>query len=46
MQNMSVINVANGDAIDVTDDVLPVWWMEVYPTRFNQSNSLLHAKIK
>ena len=37
------VNVA---AIDVADDVLPVWWMEVYPFRFNKSKSLLHVKIQ
>ena len=37
---------ANGVAIDVANDVLPVWWMEVYPFSFNQSKSLLHAEIK
>ena len=25
------INVANGVAIDVANDVLSVWWMEVIP---------------
>ena len=40
------VNVANGFAIDVANDVLPVWWMEVYPFRFNQSKSLLHAEIE
>ena len=38
--------VAYGVAIDVANDVLPVWWIEVYPFRFNQSKSLLHAEIK
>ena len=40
--------VANGVAIDVANDILPVWWMEVYTFRVNQSESLvlLHAKIK
>ena len=33
------VNVANGVAIDVANDVLP-WWMEVYPFRFNQSKSV------
>ena len=27
------VNVANGVAIDIANDVLPVWWMEVYPFR-------------
>ena len=36
------VNVANG----VANDVLPVWWMEVYPFRINQSESMLHAEIK
>ena len=46
LQSKSVVNVANGVAIDVANDVLPVWWMEAYPARFNQSKSLLHAEIK
>ena len=25
------VDVANGIAIDVINDLLPVWWMEVYP---------------
>ena len=24
------VDVANGVAIDIGNDVLPVWWMEVY----------------
>ena len=40
------VNVSNGVAIDVANDVLPVWWMEVYTLRLNQSKSLLHAAIK
>ena len=42
------VNVANGVAIDVANDVLPVWWIDVhvYPFCFNQSESLLHAEIK
>ena len=39
-------NVASGVAIDVANDALPVWWMEVYPFRVNQSESLLHTEIK
>ena len=39
------VNVANGVAIDVANDVLPVWLMEVYPFRVNQSESLLHAEL-
>ena len=35
------VNVANGVVIDVANDVL-----SVYPFRFNQSQSLLHAEIK
>ena len=38
--------VAKGVAIDVANDVLSVWWMEVYPFRLDQSKSLLHAEIK
>ena len=43
------VNVANGVAVvssDVANDILPVWWMEEYPLHFNQSKSLLHAKIE
>ena len=40
------VNVANGVAIDVANDVLQVWWIEVYCFRGNQSNLLLHAEIK
>ena len=40
------VNFANGDAIDVANNVLPVKWIEVYPFRVNQSESLLHAGIK
>ena len=40
------VNVANRVAIDFANNVLPVWWMEVYPLRFNQSKSLLHAETK
>ena len=43
---MSTVNFANGIAIDVANDRLPVWWMEVYPLRFNQSESPLHTEIK
>ena len=39
-------NVATDIAFDVANDVLPVWWMEVYPFRVNQSKLLLHAEIK
>ena len=38
--------VANDFAIDIANDVLPVWLMEVYPFCFNQSNTLLHSEIK
>ena len=40
------VNIANCVAIDIANEVLPVWWMEVYPFCFKQSKSLLHAKIK
>ena len=40
------INIANGVVIDVVNDLLLVWWMEVYPFCLNQSKSLLHAEIK
>ena len=39
------VDVANGFAIDVANDELPVWLMVVYPFPFNQSKSLLHAEI-
>ena len=41
-------DVADGAALDVDNDLLPVWWMEVYmyTFRINQSKSLLHADIK
>ena len=39
------VNVANGVAIDVASDVLPVWWMEVYPFRFKQSNHCYLPKL-
>ena len=38
------VNIANGVAIDIANDILPFSWMEVYPFRVNQSESLLHAK--
>ena len=31
------VNVAYGVAIDVAINVLPVWWMEVYLFRVDQS---------
>ena len=40
------VNVANCVTIIVANDILLVWWMEVYPFRFNQSKSLLHAENK
>ena len=45
-ENQVDVNVANGVAIDVANDVLPVWWIEVYHFRVNQSESLLRVKIK
>ena len=39
------VNIANGVTIDIANDILPVWWMEVYLFRLNQLKSLLHAKI-
>ena len=32
--------------INIPIDLLSVWWMEVYPFRFNQFKSLLHDEIK
>ena len=40
------VNGTNGVAIDVANDELPVWWMDVYSFRVNQLESLLHAEIK
>ena len=37
------VHFANGVAVDVSKDVLPVWWTDVYPFRFNKLTSLLHA---
>ena len=39
-------NAANGVAINVANDVLPFWLMEVSPFCFYQSKSLLHAEIE
>ena len=36
LQSTSAVNVANGVAIDVANDVLPIYWMEVYPFRFDK----------
>ena len=44
--NQFDINVNNGVAIAVDNDVRPVKWMEVYPSLFNQSKSPLHANIE
>ena len=44
--DFDINHVANGLAIDVANDLLQVWWMEVYLFRLNQSKSLLHAEIK
>ena len=44
--NQFDINVNNGVAIVVDNDVRPVKWMEVYRSLFNQSKSLLHANIE
>ena len=43
---MSKAQIEVNVAFDVANDILPVWWMEVYPFRFSESKSLLHAKIK
>ena len=37
-------NAANGVAINVANDVLPFWLMEVSPFCFYESKSLLHAE--
>ena len=44
--NQLDINVNNSVAIVVDNDVRLVKWMEVYPSLFNQSKSLLHANIE
>ena len=44
--NQFEINVNNGVAFVVDNDVRSVKWMEVYPSLFNQSKSLLHANIE
>ena len=40
------VYVAIGDAADFSNNVVPVWWMEIYPFRLNKSKSLLHVEIK
>ena len=45
-KNQFDIDVAYSVAIDVANDVPLVRWMEVYPFRFHQSKTLLHAEIK
>ena len=40
------VNVANDVAVDLANDVLPFWWIEVYPLCFHQSKSLCHDTIK
>ena len=37
------VYIANVIVFDVAYDEQPVWWMEVYPFRLNQSKPLLHA---
>ena len=44
--NQFDINIHSGVAIVVDNDVRPFKWMEVYPSLFNQSKSLLHANIE
>ena len=44
--NQFDINVNNGVAIVVENDARPVKWMEVFPSLFNQSKSLLYANIE
>ena len=44
--NQFDINVNNGVAIVIDNDVRPVKWIEVYSGLFNQSKSLLHAEIE
>ena len=40
------VNTANGVDIEVSDTVIPINSMEVYPGRFKQTKLLFHAKIK
>ena len=40
------VNVANDVAIDVTNYLRLVWWIEVYSFCFNRSKSLSHPEIK
>ena len=44
--NQFDINVNKGVAIVIDNDVPSVKWMEVYPSLFNQSKSLLHTNIE
>ena len=37
--------VANGVSVEITNNVLPVYRMQAYPKRHNQSRSLLHTTI-
>ena len=43
---MSKINFDVNVAIDAANDVLSVWWMDIYPFHVDQSKSQLHAEIK
>ena len=42
---MSEIQFDVNVAIDVANDVLLVWWMEVYPFRVNQSDHCYMPKL-
>ena len=38
-------NAANGVAFDVANDVLPYWWIEVYPFRLTNQNHCYMPKL-
>ena len=46
LQSTSAIMVADGVAINAANDVLPVYSIEKYPFRINQSKSLFNAAVK
>ena len=39
------VNFANSVAFDVTNDMLPFKWMQIYLKHLNHSKQLIHAKI-
>ena len=36
-KTQSDVNVANGGAINFAYDVTPIWYIDIYPFRLNQS---------